>query len=208
GGREVWFDHDVLRLNYDGRGTYLGEFSGTDSILVILKSGEYYMSSFDAGNHYEDNILRIEKFRQGHVWTAVLNDADQGFPYLKRFTFEPTNKKQRFLGENEKSELIALSDELGARFEVKFGGGDEFRGSIIIDAMEFIAVKSYKAKGKRVSNFNIESIVEIEPREIEDEEQQEPQVAEGDVIEEEDELEPERSDDEVRDEINGQQRIF
>ena len=208
GGREVWFDHDVLRLNYDGRGTYLGEFSGTDSILVILKNGEYYMSTFDAGNHYEDNILRIEKFRQGHVWTAVLNDADQGFPYLKRFTFEPTNKKQRFLGENEKSELIALSDALGARFEVKFGGGDEFRGSIVIDAMEFIAVKSYKAKGKRLSNFTIESITEIEPREIEDEETQEPQVAEGETPEEGEELEPERSDDEVRDEINGQQRIF
>ena len=207
GGREVWFDHDVLRLNYDGRGTYLGEFSGTDTVLVILKNGEYYMSSFDAGNHYEDNILRIEKFRQGHVWTAVLNDADQGFPYLKRFTFEPTAKKQRFLGENEKSTLIALSDELGARFEVKFGGGDEFRGSIIVDAIEFIAVKSYKAKGKRLSNYNIESITEIEPREIEDDEQ-EPQIAEGESPEEGEELEPERSDDEVRDEINGQQRIF
>lgn len=208
GGREVWFDPDVLRLNYDGRGTYLGEFSGNDVVLVILKNGEYYMSSFDAANHYEDNILRIEKFRQGHVWTAVLNDADQGFPYLKRFTFEPTTKKQRFLGENEKSTLIALSDEQGARFEVKFGGGDEFRGSIVIDAIEFIAVKSYKAKGKRISNFNIESITEIEPRIIEDEEPQESQLAEGEAPEEGDPIEPERSDDEVRDEINGQQRIF
>ncbi len=208
GGREVWFDHDVLRLNYDGRGTYLGEFSGTDTVLVILKNGEYYMSSFDAGNHYEDNILRIEKFRQGHVWTAVLNDADQGFPYIKRFTFEPSNKKQRFLGENEKSTLIALTDELGARFEVKFGGGDEFRGSIIIDAMEFIGVKSFKAKGKRISNFNIESIVEIEPREVAEEEALEPQIAEGEAPIDDEDMEPERSDDEVRDEINGQQRIF
>ena len=208
GGREVWFDPDVLRLNYDGRGNYLGEFNGNDLVLVILKSGEYYMSTFDAANHYEDNILRIEKFRQGHVWTAVLNDADQGFPYIKRFTFEPTNKKFRFIGENEKSTLIALSDEQGARFEVKFGGGDEFRGSIIIDAMKFIGVKSFKAKGKRISNFNIESIVEIEPREIEVDEPQEPQVAEGEAPIEGEELEPDRSDDEVRDEINGQQRIF
>ncbi len=208
GGREVWFDPDVLRLNYDGRGNYLGEFNGNDLVLVILKSGEYYMSTFDAANHYEDNILRIEKFRQGHVWTAVLNDADQGFPYIKRFTFEPTNKKFRFIGENEKSTLIALTDELGARFEVKFGGGDEFRGSIIIDAIEFIGVKSFKAKGKRVSNYNIESITEIEPREIEAEEPQEAQIAEGDAPVEGEELEPDRSDDEVRDEINGQQRIF
>lgn len=208
GGREVWFDPDVLRLNYDGRGNYLGEFNGNDLVLVILKSGEYYMSTFDAANHYEDNILRIEKFRQGHVWTAVLNDADQGFPYIKRFTFEPTNKKFRFIGENEKSTLIALTDELGARFEVKFGGGDEFRGSIIIDAIEFIGVKSFKAKGKRVSNYNIESITEIEPREIEVEEPQEAQIAEGDAPVEGEEMEPDRSDDEVRDEINGQQRIF
>ena len=204
GGREVWFDHDVLRLNYDGRGEYLGEFQGSDQVLVVLKSGEYYMSTFEQSNHYEDNILRIEKFRQGHVWTAVLNDADQGYPYLKRFTFEPTAKKQRFLGANEKSTLILLTDELGARVEVTFGGSDAFRGTLVIDATEFIAVKSYKAKGKRVSNFEIESIVEIEPREIAPEETEEPvEDADG-----EEEGEPERSDDEVRDEINGQQRIF
>ncbi|MBQ1932499.1 MAG: DNA gyrase/topoisomerase IV subunit A [Muribaculaceae bacterium] len=204
GGREVWFDHDVLRLNYDGRGEYLGEFQGSDQVLVVLKNGEYYMSTFEQSNHYEDNILRIEKFRQGHVWTAVLNDADQGYPYLKRFTFEPTAKKQRFLGENEKSTLILLTDELGARVEVTFGGSDAFRGTLVIDAAEFIAVKSYKAKGKRVSNFEIESIVEIEPREIAPEETEEP-VEDTDG---EEEGEPERSDDEVRDEINGQQRIF
>ena len=204
GGREVWFDHDVLRLNYDGRGEYLGEFQGSDQVLVVLKNGEYYMSTFEQSNHYEDNILRIEKFRQGHVWTAVLNDADQGYPYLKRFTFEPTAKKQRFLGENEKSTLILLTDELGARVEVTFGGSDAFRGTLVIDAAEFIAVKSYKAKGKRVSNFEIESIVEIEPREIAPEETEEP----VEDVDGEEEGEPERSDDEVRDEINGQQRIF
>ena len=208
GGREVWFDPDVLRLNYDGRGTYLGEFLGNDQVLVILKTGEYYMSSFDAGNHYEDNILRIEKFRQGHVWTAVLNDADQGYPYIKRFTFEPTQRKQRFLGDNEKSSLIILSDNVGARFEVTFGGGDAFRGSIIIDATEFIAVKSLKAKGKRVSNYAIDSIIEIEPREIESSDEITDIAVDLDNDIDADELDSERSDDEVRDEINGQQRIF
>lgn len=205
GGREVWFDPDVLRINYDGRGDFLGEFAGDDQVLVILKNGEYYMSTYDQSNHYEDNILRIEKFRQGHVWTAVLNDADQGYPYIKRFTFEPTSKKQRYLGENEKSTLILLSDAAGARVEVTFGGGDAFRGTMVIDAMDFIAVKSYKAKGKRVSNYEIESIVEIEPREIDEPDDEETVEA---ADEETDIIEPERSDDEVRDEINGQQRIF
>ena len=207
GGREVWFDPDILRINYDGRGNLLGEFSGDDSVLVILKSGEYYLSTYDQSNHYEDNILRIEKFRPGHVWTAVLNDADQGYPYIKRFTFEPTTKKQRFIGENEQSTLILLSDAPGARIEVTFGGGDAFRGSMIIDATDFIAVKSYKAKGKRISNYEIESIVEIEPIEVAPEEEEEPNSP-NESPNDDTPIEPERSDDEVRDEINGQQRIF
>lgn len=207
GGREVWFDPDILRINYDGRGNLLGEFSRDDSVLVILKSGEYYLSTYDQSNHYEDNILRIEKFRPGHVWTAVLNDADQGYPYIKRFTFEPTTKKQRFIGENEQSTLILLSDAPGARIEVTFGGGDAFRGSMIIDATDFIAVKSYKAKGKRISNYEIESIVEIEPIEVAPEEEEEPNSP-NESPTEDTPIEPERSDDEVRDEINGQQRIF
>ena len=206
GGRQVWFDPDVMRLNYEGRGNYMGEFAGDDRILVILDNGEYYMTNFDAGNHYEDNILRIEKFRPGHVWTAVLNDADQGYPYIKRFTFEPTAKRLRYLGENPKSSLIVLSDNPGARFEVKFGGGDEFREPLVIDAAEFIAVKSFKAKGKRISNYTIASIVEIEPRELPEQPEPEPEDVEAEEVSEP--VEPERSDDEVRDEINGQQRIF
>lgn len=213
GGRKVWFDPDVLRLNYDGRGDYLGEFAGNDTILVILKSGEYYMSSFDAGNHYPENILRIEKYRPGVVWTAILNDADQGYPYLKRFTFEPSAKLQRYLGENAKSSLILLTDEPGARFEVKFGGADEFREPLIIDAIDFIAVKSFKAKGKRVTTYTIDSVTEIEPREtgLDDEEEtaSSSQSDSSDMSDpSDDDTYTERSDDEVRDEINGQERLF
>lgn len=208
GGRRVWFDPDVLRLNYDGRGIYLGEFQGADPVLVVLKSGEYYMSTFDATNHYEDNILRIEKFRPGHVWSAVLHDADQGHVYLKRFTFEQTARKQRFIGDNPDSRLILLSDAPGARFEVRFGGGDAVREPLVIDAADFIAVKSYKAKGKRISNFDIAGIVELEPRpmpvETMPEETETPVPEAGPDIPDE----PEMSDDELRDEINGQERLF
>ena len=204
GGREVWFDPDILRLNYEKRGTFLGEFAGNDQILVVLKTGEYYMSTFDATNHYEDNILRIEKYRPGHVWTAVLYDADQGYPYLKRFTFEPTNKRTRFIGDNEKSRLLLISDAEGCRLCVTFGGGDEFRGSMEVDAVDFIAVKSYKAKGKRLTTYEVASITELEPREV-DLHDDEPPAPDDDN---DAPVEPERSDDEVRDEINGQQRIF
>lgn len=211
GGRKVWWDPDVLRLNYDGRGEYLGEFQGTDSVLVILRDGSYYMSTFDAANHYSDNILLIEKFRPGHVWTAVLNDADQGYPYLKRFTFEPSAKTQRYLGENPASTLIALSDKPGARFEIKFGGNDSFREPLVVDAIDFIGVKSFRAKGKRLTTFAIDSICEISPREIDEAEveiQSENAETEPEETAADPAIEPERSDDEVRDEINGQQRIF
>ena len=209
GGREVWFDPDVLRLNYEGRGEYLGEFGGTDLVLVVLKNGEYYTSTFDAANHYEDNILRIEKFRPGTVWTAILNDADQGYPYIKRFTFEPSAKRQRWLGDNEKSSLIALSDAPGARFEVTFGGNDAFRPAMEIVASEFIAVKSFKAKGKRLTTFELGEVKELEPLDIDTQEEDIAPDADAQTDDQPDieEIE-ERSDDEVRDELTGQQRIF
>ncbi len=207
GGLNVWFDPDVLRLNYDGRGDYIGEFSGDDQVLVILKSGEYYTTNFDVANHYEENILRIERFRPKHVWTAVLYDADQGYPYIKRFTFDPSAKKQRFIGENEKSELILLSDAPGAKIRVTFGGADSFRGSMDVVASEYIAVKSFRAKGKRLTTFGVESIEELEPVEVSEEEIGESVAVTDDEIASAEEAE-ERSDDEVRDEITGQQRIF
>ena len=208
GGRKVWFDPDVLRLNYEGRGNYLGEFLGTDRVLVVLKSGEYYTSTFDAANHYEDSILRIEKFRPKHVWTAVLFDADQGFVYLKRFAFEESARRQRFIGENEKSRLILLSDSPGARFEVRFGSGDEAREPLEVVASEFIAVKSFKAKGKRLTNFDVAEVVELDPIPVEDPEEDEPEEELVETAEASEPLIEEKSDDEVRDELTGQQRMF
>lgn len=206
GGREVWFDPDVLRLNYDGRGEYLGEFSGEDKVLVILDNGEYYTSSFDASNHYEENILRIEKFRPETVWTAILNDADQKHPYIKRFVFEASARHQRYLGENEKSTLILLTDTPGARFEVKFAEPDVFRGPIIVDAWDFIGEKSLKARGKRLTTYALESVTEIEPREMAQSVQDTQET--DTVIEEEDSTEPTISDEDLRDQINGQQKLF
>ena len=207
GGREVWFDRDVLRLKYDGRGEFLGEFQGDDMVLVVLNNGEYYTTSYDASNHYPDNILLIEKFRPKHVWTALLNDADQGYPYIKRFTFEASQKRQRYLGDNEASTLIALSDKPGAMFKITFGEPDDFREPLIVDAEEFIGVKSFKAKGKRLTTYVIASVEELEPKPVaEPEEDAETQIA--DSLDMREEIDDDRSDDEVRDEITGQQRIF
>lgn len=125
GGRKVWFDRDILRLNYDGRGEYLGEFQSDDSILVVHDNGEFYITNFDLSNHYEANIRILEKFDPNKVWTAVLYDADQqNFPYIKRFCMEATNRKQNYLGENKNNRLILLTDECYPRLEIIFGGHD------------------------------------------------------------------------------------
>ncbi|MEE0979948.1 MAG: DNA gyrase/topoisomerase IV subunit A [Muribaculaceae bacterium] len=219
GGLKVWFDPDILRLNNDGRGEYLGEFLGDDKILVVTNSGEYYLTGFDLANHYDDNIMKIEKYRPGHVWTAILNDADnQMFPYMKRFTFEPSLKKQRYLGDNPKSELILLSDTPLPRFRITFGGPDEFREPLDVTASEFIAVKSFKAKGKRLTTFTVDEIDEIEPEAqgaaeevTTDAEADEATLTDPDTSTADENAAPadnELSDDELRDEINGQQRIF
>lgn len=176
GGRKVWFDADVLRLNYDGRGTYLGEFNGQDRILVITKDGEFYTTSFDLSVHFDDNILIIEKFNQHKIWTAILTDASQqNFPYIKRFQLEVNGKPQSYLGENRDSKLLLLTDRTYPQFEIVFGGADSFRGSQIIDGEKFIAVKSFKAKGKRLTTFCIDHISELEPV-MEEEIQEEPQA--------------------------------
>lgn len=214
GGRKVWFDPDVLRLNYDGRGEFLGEFLGNDMVLVITKNGEYYLTTFDPANHYDDNIFKIEKFRPNHVWTAILNDADQGYPYIKRFTFEEGSRKQRFIGENPASTLILLSDTPGARFEVTFGGNDAFREPMIVDAAEFIGTKSFKAKGKRLTTFAIGEIREIAPDLVAAADEDDALQSEAQTVDTEydngvvGEERENQSDDELRDEINGQQRIF
>lgn len=163
GGREVWFDRDVLRLNYDGRGEKLGVFQGDDQVLVITRDGEFYTTTYSDTNHYDDNILRIEKFDPHKIWTLALYDASLRYPYLKRFTFEPSLKPQRFVGSEPESKLILLTDTPYPRLEVSFGGADEVRPPVEIDAEEFIAVKGFKAKGKRISNYNIKEIIELEP---------------------------------------------
>ena len=207
GGREVWFDPDVLRLNYDGRGFSLGEFFGNDLVLVVLKNGQFYTSTFDATNHYEDNILFIEKFRPKVVWTAVLNDADQGYPYIKRFAFEATAKKQSFIGENADSQLLLISDKKYPRFRVVFGGIDEFREPLVVDAVDYIGEKSFKAKGKRLTTYTVGNIEEIEPREVPEEEVEavpEVDIEPAKVVKSDDII----NQNDVRDELTGQMRLF
>ncbi len=205
GGRKVWYDPDVNRLNYDEHGRLLGEFFDGDQILVILKNGDYYLTNFDPNNHFEDNIQRIEKYDVDKVWTCVLLDADnQGYPYIKRFQMEATKRKQNFIGENTNSQQLLLTDTCYPRLLVTYGGNDAFRGTEEVDAEQFISVKGFKAKGKRLTTWQIEKIEELEPLRFPEAEEK-PEEPE----EEEENLDPDagKSQQDVLDELTGQLTI-
>lgn len=210
GGRKVWFDRDVLRLNYDGRGEFLGEFQSEDSILVVQNNGDFYTTNFDLNNHYEDSIRVLEKYDPNKVWTAVLYDADQQhYPYIKRFCFEATVRKQNYLGENKNSSLILLTDEYYPRLEVVFGGHDDFREPMIVEADDFIAVKGFKAKGKRLTTFTLETINELEPtRQLESAQNREKIEIVDEEASEEPDSDNNESDSDILDEITGQMKLF
>ncbi|WP_282918531.1 DNA gyrase/topoisomerase IV subunit A [Porphyromonas macacae] len=162
GGRSVWFDPDINRINYNEQGRFLGEFYADDRILVILKNGECYTTDFNETNHYEPNIRCIEKFIPEKVWTAIYYDAEQKYHYLKRFRVEE-DKRELIMGETAGNYIELLTDKYHARFEVLFGGEDEHRKPLEIDADEFIGVKSVRAKGKRLTTYRIDHILECEP---------------------------------------------
>ena len=208
GGRKVWFDPDVKRINYEEHGRFLGEFFDEDRILVILDNNDFYITNFDANNHYPDNIVRIEKWQPDKVWTAVLFDADnQGYPYIKRFTMDAMAKPQNFVGENANSRLVILTDVPFPRIKVTYGGHDAARSPEEIDAEQFIGQKGFKAKGKRISTWQIGTIEELEPVRFPEPEVQDD---EDDVEEEPENLDPDagKSQQQVIDELNGQLSLF
>ena len=161
GGRKVWFDPDVLRLNYDGQGMYLGEFVEEDRILVITTNGDYYLTTFELTAHFDQNIWRIEKFDRDKVWSLAMWNADLGYYYGKRFQLDAQLKVQNMLGENSDSKMTILTDREEAMFRITFV--DETKLPIDVNMSDFIEAKSAKAKGKRFSTLEIAKIEDITP---------------------------------------------
>ena len=184
GGRKVWFDPDILRLNYDGQGIYLGEFVEEDRILVITNNGGSYLSNFDLTAHFDQNIWRIEKFDSEKVWSLAMWNADLGYYYGKRFQFDAQAKLQNMLGENTDSRIVVLSDSEEAQIRICFT--DESKPAMEVLMSEFIDVKSPKAKGKRFSTLEIAKIEDITPapvveESIDDEAAEDAAMAESEV---------------------------
>ena len=168
GGRKVWFDPDVLRINYDAQGNYLGEFWDEDRIIVITTAGEYYLTTFDLTAHFDQNILRIEKFDSDKVWSLALWNADQKYYYAKRFSLadDANFKPQSMLGDNKDSRIVLLSDREEATFRVLFA--DETREPMDVVMADFIDAKSPKAKGKRLTTLEVAKIEDITPEPVEE----------------------------------------
>jgi topoisomerase-4 subunit A len=167
-GQKIWFDWDVFRLNADQRGQLIGEFKSEDKVLVISKKGYFRMTNYDLSNHFEDSILKIEKFRQGKTYSAVYFDPEKNFYFLKRFELEESEKSAWFVPEEEGAKLLCIAEDKSPQLKIEFGGRYSGRPVEIINAVEFIGVKGYKAKGKRLTTFEVASVEFIEPLDIDE----------------------------------------
>ncbi len=165
--KKIWFNRDVLRLNSNGDGIFLGEFKGNEKILVINNDGDYKLYTYDLTNHFENNILVVEKFNPKKIFTAIYYDPKAKYHYIKRFTFEDSQKEDSIIDISSGLKLIELTDKTYPRFEVKYDKNKTKREDEIIDADEFISIKGWKAKGKRISNYKIKTITQIEPKVVE-----------------------------------------
>ena len=164
GGKDIWFDEDIQRLNEDGRGLHLGQFNTGDHILAIFKDGTYYTTSFDLSNRYQGDLLKIEKLDINKTYTALYYDKGVSSFYVKRFSFDVSdNTSVNFISEAKGSYLVEISDDLHPQFEITFGGKHEYREAEIVDAEEFIGKKGVQAKGKKVSSMDVKSVKFGEP---------------------------------------------
>jgi topoisomerase IV subunit A len=163
GGKKIWWDAAVQRLNYDIKGTYLGEFSENDRILVLTRSGIIRLSGYEISAHFEEDLIILCKYKPDLLFTIVYYDGEQRQHYIKRFQAEAMEKQSRYFDDHPKSRLILLSENDYPRLEIKFGGKHKKRSPVIIEAAEFIAIKGFKAKGKRLSNYEVATVTELEP---------------------------------------------
>ena len=164
GGKDIWFDEDIQRLNEDGRGLHLGQFNTGDHILAIFRDGTYYTTSFDLSNRYQGELLKIEKLDVNKTYTALYYDKAVAAFYVKRFSFEVSdNTPVSFISDAKGSYLVAISDDRHPQFEITFGGKHEHREAELVDAEEFIGKKGIQAKGKKVSAMDVKSVKFVEP---------------------------------------------
>ena len=170
GGQNIWYDEDVRRLNTDGRGMLLGEFKGEDKLVVWTAKNQYYITNFDVQQHFPDDTIRVERYISSRVYAVCYYDGEQNYYYMKRFQLEEGDKTQFFLEEGAPMRFESMTYRKGAQLEITFGGQHEQRPTEMVDVDEFIAIKSHRAKGKRLTTYEVATLRFIEPEEPEMEE--------------------------------------
>ncbi len=179
GGQNIWYDEDVRRLNTDARGVLLGEFKGDDKIVVWTSKYQYYITGFNVGQHFPDDTVRVERYVAGRVYSLCYFDREQGYYYMKRFQLEASERMQPFLDDDTTMELVAVTDCSGAKLVVSYKGAHASRPDDEVDVDTFVGIKSHRAKGKRITTYDVASLTFVEPEPApEDEEAEAPDTAE------------------------------
>lgn len=172
GGLELWYDKQIQRLNTEGHGDFLGEFMAEDKLLLITADGSYKLETFELTNHFPQNLVFIGKYNPKTICSLIFYEAEQDYYYLKRFQFEDIMRYVSLIGEHSDSKMIAFSFEKHPQFQITFGGKHNNREDEIVDATAFIGEKSFRARGKRLTTYTIKKIVEIEPLQTDEPEEE------------------------------------
>ena len=174
GGQNIWFDEDVRRLNTDGRGMLIGEFKGDDKLVVWTSKNQYYITGFNVDQHFPDETMRVERYVAGKVYSLCYFDKEQGYYYMKRFQLEASERMQSFLDEENTMVFVAITDRAGATLVVTYKGAHASRPADEVDVDSFIGIKSHRAKGKRITTYDVDTLMFVEselpdePEDVED----------------------------------------
>ena len=181
GGQDIWFDEDVRRLNADGRGILLGEFKGEDKIVVWTSKHQYYITGFSVDQHFPDETIRVEKFVPGRIYSLCYYDREQSYYYMKRFQLEASEKMQSFLEDEASADFVCITGVEGATLVVTYKGAHAARPADEVDVDSFIGVKSHRAKGKRITTYDVATLSFVEPEQVGSEQQDDVETPEVDL---------------------------
>jgi topoisomerase-4 subunit A len=179
GGQDIWWDEDVRRLNTDGRGMLLGEFKGDDKLVVWTAKNQYYITGFGVEQHFPDDTIKVERYVAGKVYSLCYFDREQNYYYMKRFQLEPTEKVLSFLDGESLADFVCMTGVAGATLVVTYKGAHATRPADEVDVDSFIGVKSHRAKGKRITTYDVASLSFVEPEVVDEPEED---VVEGDMV--------------------------
>ena len=163
GGQNIWWDDDIRRLNSDGRGRLLGEFKGDDRLVVWTSKHQYYVTGFDVAQHFPDETIMVERYVADRVYNLCYFDREQGYFYMKRFTLEASDRLQSFLDEDGAADFVCITSAVGAKLRITYKGAQATRPADEISVDDFVGVKSRKAKGKRLTTYDVDALAFIEP---------------------------------------------